>query len=332
MAITGTKPFFYLQAGIESTPGTAVAATRIQPIVSGNFVEHFERVFIEEERQSLIKNFNAVATKQYVEISGMEVSPSFEDLAWWLQFFAKGGVTGVLEDTSAYRYTFSPNATADDLKTATFEFGDTTEDYEASFCVGTDFEISFSRNSPATQTVGFLGQAATATTKTPALSQRSVETINGALAAVYIDAKGGTMGNTLVNNVLDVKISLPTMYSQFWALNGNLYPVDVYRSAPRGAMVEMTMAFTSATEYAAFQANYNTDDERLVRVAVEGTVIPGSTTNKLAQFDLYPVWGEGNFGEQDGLRVVQFSGETKYNTSAAKDWEIQVVNGLSTLA
>jgi len=71
MAITGTRPFFYLQAGIETTPGSAVAATRIQPIVSGNWNEHGERVFIEEERQSLIKNYRAVATKQFVDFSGV---------------------------------------------------------------------------------------------------------------------------------------------------------------------------------------------------------------------------------------------------------------------
>ena len=331
MAITGTKPFFYLQAGIESTPGTAVAATRIQPIVSGNFTEHADREFIMEERQSLIKNYRAVATKQYVEMTGIEVAPTFEDLPWWLQFFAKGGVTGVLEDTAAYRYTFTPTSTSNDLKTATFEFGDNTQDYEVAFCVGTDFEITFARNAPATQSVGFLGQSASTTTKTAALSQRDTESINGALAAVYIDSNSGTIGTTAVTNVLDVKITLPTMTSQFWALNGSLAPVDVYRAEPRGASIEMTMAFTNDTEYAAFKSNFDSDDERFVRVAAEGTVISGSSTNKLVQFDLYPVWAEAQMGEQDGLRVVQFSGETKYNSSAGYDWNIQVVNGLSAL-
>jgi len=331
MAITGTKPFFRFQAGIESVPGTAVAATRIQPIVSGNMVEHAERVFIAEERGSLIKNYRAVATKQYVELTGIEVAPTFEDLAWWLQFFAKGGVTGAVEDTTAYRYTFTPNATADDLKTATLEVGDNTQGYQVEFCVGTRMELTLARNAPSSMTVDFLGKQATAASFTGALSQRDTEDINGALAAVYINADGGTIGSTPVTNVLDVKIGLETMQTQFWALNGSLAPVDVYRSAPRSATVEMTMAFNNTTEYAAFKSNFSGDDARLIRVKVEGSVVGATTTKKTAQFDLYTVWAESPFGEQDGLRVIQLSGETKYYPTASKDWDFQVVNGVAAL-
>ena len=332
MAITGTKPFFRFQAGIESTPGTAVAATRIQPIVSGNMVEHGERTFIDEERNSLIKNFRAVATKQFVELSGIEVAPTFEDLAWWLQFFAKGGVAGVVEDTSAYRYTYIPTATSDDLKTLTSEVGDDTQGYQVPFCVGTRLELTFARNAPASMNVGFLGKQADPVSFTGALSQRVTEDINGALAAVYIDADGGTIGATAVTNVLDVKIGLDTMQTQFWALNGSLAPVDAYRNAPRSASLAMTMAFNDTTEYAAFKANFNGDDARLIRVKVPGSVVGATTTTKLAQFDLYTVWAEAPFGEQDGLRVIQLSGETKYYPTATKDWDFQVVNGLPTLA
>jgi hypothetical protein len=329
MSITGTKPFFKFQAGIEATPGTPVAATRKQPIVSGNMVEHGDRVFIEEERGSLIKNYRAVPVKQFVELTGIEVAPTYEDLAWWLQFFAKGGVTGVLEDVTAYRYTFTPTATADDLKTATIETGDTTQEYDVEFCVGSRMEIVFARNAPSSMTVDFLGKQATPSTFTPALSDRVTEDINGALAAVYIDS--ATMGTTLVTNVLEVTIGLETATTQFWALNGSLAPVDVYRGAPRSATVEMTMAFNSTTEYAAFKANFDGDDPRLIRVKVEGSDIPGSATAKLAQFDLYTVWAEAPFGEQDGLRVVQFSGESIYYPSATADWNFQVVNGVAAL-
>jgi hypothetical protein len=331
MAITGTKPFFKFQAGIEGTPGVAVPATRIQPIVSGNMVEHAERTFIAEERGSLIKNYRAVATKQYVELTGIEVAPTYEDLAWWLQFFAKGGVSGVQEDTTAYRYTFTPTATADNLKTATIETGDNTQGYQVPFCVGTRMELTLARNAAATMTVDFLGQQATAAAFTGALSDRVTEDIQGALTAVYINASGGTIGNTLVNNVLDVKIGLETAQTQFFALNGQLYPVDVYRNAPRSATVEMTMAFNNTTEYAAFKSNFNGDDPRLIRVKTEGSVCGATTTKKTVQFDLYTVWAEAPFGEQDGLRVIQLSGETIYYPAATADWNFQVVNGLATL-
>jgi len=148
---------------------------------------------------------------------------------------------------------------------------------------------------------------------------------------VYIDASGGTIGSTLVTNVLEVKIGIETAQTQFWALNGSLTPVDVYRDAPRGCSVEMTIAFTNTTEYAAFKSNFNGDDPRLIRVKVLGSTITGSSTAKTAQFDLYTVWAESPFGEQDGLRVINLSGETVYYPSATADWNFQIVNDLSSL-
>lgn len=331
MAITGIKPLFQFQGAIESTPGTALPATRLQPIVSGNMVEHAERVFIAEERQSFIANYRAVATKQWAELSGIELAPTFEDLAWWLQFFAKGGVAGVLEDIAAYRYTFTPTVASNDLKTGCFETGDNTQAYQIEHCVGTRMELTIARNAPSSMTVDFIGKQASPVTFTAALSSRVTEDINGALAAVYIDADGGTIGATAVTNVLEVKIGLETMQTQFWALNGSLAPVDVYRNAPRKATIEMTMAFNNTTEYLAFKSNFSGDDARLIRVKVLGSTIPTTTTAKLAQFDLYTVWAEAPFAEQDGLRVLQLSGESKFYDSLAADWKFQVVNGLPAL-
>ena len=239
-------------------------------------------------------------------------------------------MAGVLEDTSAYRYTFTPTVASDDLKTSTFEVGDDTQAYEINFGIGTRFEITLSRNAAATMSVDFLGEKSVTTTYTGALSDRVVEDINGALTTVAIDATGGTIGNTAITNVLEVKIGLETMQTQFWALTGSIDPSDAYRSAPRKMTVDITAAFVDTTEYAAFKANDNSDDHRLVRVSTSGTVIPGgSSTAKLAQFDAYVQWSEAPFSEQDGLKIVQFSGETEFYASASKDWDIQIVNGLS---
>jgi hypothetical protein len=330
MSITGTKPFFKLQAGIESVLGTAVPATRIAPIVSGSLVEHGERVFIQEERQSLIKNYRSVSTKRFVEMSGIELAPTFEDLAWWFQFFLKGGVTGSGAGADK-TYTFLPTADADDLKSATFEPGDLTQAFQVAGCVGTRLELTFARNAPSSGSCDFVGFEATPQAFTGALTQRETEDINGALTAVYIDDFGGTFGSSLTDNVLDIKVGFPTEYQQFWALNGSLAPVDAYRAAARSATVEMTMAFTDPAEYLEFQNNLVDDVERLVRVKIEGTTIPTTAIKKSLTLDLATVWAEAPFAEQDGLRVVQFSGETKFNSPLAGDFKAEIVCGEATL-
>jgi len=331
MAVTGIKPLFKLQAAIEATRGTDLPATRIQPIISGNLVDREERIFLQEERNSFIANYRSIVTKTYSELAGIEVAPTYEDLPWFLQFFAKGGVSGVLEDITAYRYTFTPTVATDDLKTATFETGDDTNAWQVNYGIGTRFELTLARNAPASMSVDFLGQKSTSTTYTGALSDRVTEDINGALTAVYIDADGGTIGNSAVTNVLEVKVGLETAQTQFWALTGSVDPSDAYRNAPRKMTVDAKIVFRNTTEYDAWKANTTTDSKRLVRVSTSGSTVSGSSTAKLAQFDMYVSWTEAPFSEEEGLRVIQFSGETEYYASASKDWDIQVVNGLSAL-
>ncbi len=330
MAITGIRPFFKMQSVIESVRGTDLATTRIDPIISGNLVSHMERHFFSEERNSLIANYRSIVTKTFSEISGLEVNPTYQDLPHWLACFAKGGVSGQVEDTAAYRYTFTPTVATDDLKTLTFEVGDDTDVFQMNYGIGTRMEITLSRNAPATMSMDFLGELASATTFT-SLSDRVTEDVNGALTTLYIDVDGGTIGSTAVTNVLEVKIGLETMQTQFWALTGSVDPSDAYRNAPRRMTVDAKLAFRTQTEYDAYLANSTADNKRLVRCKTEGSTIPSSSTANLFQVDMYVSWTEAPFSEEEGLRIIQFSGETSYYAAASKDWDIQVVNALSSI-
>ena len=331
MSITGQMPLAKVQVGREVVPGTAVAATRKHPIMSGNLNEHAERTFPQEQRESFIANFRAFATKRFVEISGMEVAPTYEDLPWYLNFAVSCNMTGAPHAVVARIYDFEPNPTVNDLGTATLEVGDDTDQFEVNFGILTRLELTIPKNAPTALTMDWLGQRATPAAFTSNLSDRVTEDINGALALAYIDAD--TIGSTAVTNVIDAKVTIETMQTQFWALDGNLHPVDVYRSAARKALVEMNVAFTNQVEYDAYQANITTSatSQRLIRLYVSGSTIAGTSpsTPKSLTIDLYTVWTEAPFGEQDGLRTIGFKGETIYNTGAGHDFMWSVVNDVT---
>lgn len=334
MAITGSLPLSFFQGAIEGTEGTLAAATRKVPMLSGTLTENIERQLPQEVRNSLIANYRTFPTKRWVELSGMEAAPTFEDLPWFLNFFASNQTAGTATAVTAYRYDFKPRGggTVDDLKSASWEVGNTTQNYAVNGCIGTSFELGFSVGAPATLSMDFAGRVATPQAATSALADRVTEDINGALAVAYIDTT--TIGSTAVTNVLDYKIRLETAQTQFWALSGNLHPIDRYRNAARKATVEMTLAFTDTTEYALFQTVSNTGTPRKVRMRVNGSAIAGATGGQTKQLtiDTYMVYQEAPFGEQDGLNVVKFKGESMYDTSAATDWSIQVINALSSVA
>lgn len=334
MAITGSMPLSYFQAAIEDTPGTIQAATRKIPMMGGTLTENIERQFPQEIRNSLIANYRSFPTKRWVELSGMEAAPTFEDLPWFLNFFVSNQVSGAPTALAAWKYDFKPRdgGRVDDLKTATWEVANSTQAYAVNFAAGTRFEMGFGIGAPATMSVDFIGQKATPQAATSALADRVTEDINGALATAYIDTT--TIGSTAVTNVLDAKVSIETANTQFWALSGNLHPIDRYRNAARKATVECTLAFTDTTEYAIFQTVSSNNTPRKIRLRVNGSAISGASGGQTKQLtiDLYTVWQEAPFGEQDGLNVVKFKGETMYDTSAATDFSIQVINALSSVA
>lgn len=335
MAITGQMPLAKMQVGREVIAGTSVAATRKQPIISGNLTEHVERTFPQEQRESFVANHRSFATKRYVEITGMEVAPTYEDLPWYCNFAISCNMSGAPTAVTARRYDFSTNATVNDLGTATLQVGDDTDTFIVNMGIVTRMELTIAKNSPSTLTLDWLGQKATSGSFTSNLSDRVVEDINGVTAVAYIDAQGGTIGTTQVTNVIDAKVSIETKQTQFWGFNGDLTPVDVYRNAARAAAVEMKLAFLDTTEYDAYQTSFDPDTavHRKIRLYVTGSDIAGSspTTPKSLTVDLYTVWEEAPFGEEDGLRVVSFKGQTLNVPAAGHDFKISVVNGISSM-
>lgn len=333
MALTGSMPLAKAQVAREVVPGTSLAATRKMPIMSGNLNEQGEINFPQEQRESFIANYRGFATKRMVEISGMEVAPTFEDLPWYLNFAVSSNMTGTPHAVVAYRYDFVPKVAVNDLATATWELGDDTTEFDVNFSVLTRLELNIAKNAPSTMTMDWIGQKATKSSFTSNLSDRVTEDINGALALAYIDTT--TIGSTAVVNVIDAKVTIETMQTQFFALDGNLFPVDTYRNAPRMASVEMTIAFTNTTEYDLWQSGLSASGvtPRKIRLYVSGSTIAGTTpsTPKSLTIDLYTVWEEAPFGEDDGLRTVQFKGQTVYNTTAGHDFSWSIVNTVADL-
>lgn len=314
------------QAGIEATRGTAVPATRIQPL-NGYFRELVERAKVHEQRNSFIDIYRSLQVKRMVELRGLTTSPTFEDLPWFLQSFVKGGVAGVLSASTVYTYTFTPTPTADDLKTITWECGDDTQAFAVNYGVGERLELNFQADRLAVMTCDYLGQKATKQAFTAALSDRVTEDINGAQMTATIDTS--TIGTTAALNVLDAKFVLQNNWSQLWRLDGNIFPGDAYRK-PRSATLDLTVQFNNTTEYDAF---VTTPVQRKVRLTCLGTVIPGSTGSiaKSLAIDFYTFWDVAPISDQNGIHVVKLTGTSTYDATATQDFQVVVKNGLATL-
>lgn len=328
MAITGTIPLSGAKGKIEAVRGTAGTVTRVLPMLGGDLNEHRETFRPVENRFSLIKNWRKpIVQKVWAEISGFEVAPTFDTLSWYLAHAAKGGGTAstVAGNTAMQRWTFTPTGGSDDLSTSTLIVGDDTGNWQVPFASINRFEFGWTLGGAATMSMDWLGQRADAAGQGTAALVYDVEDINGALAKAYIDST--TLGSTLVTTMQDFKFTLDNGIKPFFAPDGNLYPSDFYRGESRMASVEATLAFSSTTEYLAFQAL----TDRKIRTSIAGGGINGGTSLYGAVFNWFGNWDEAPFGSNDGLRTIKLKGESKVSTAdGTVDWSITVDNGQAT--
>lgn len=338
MAVTGTIPLSKMQADLESTQGTAIAATRILPILSGELNQHMENVKATEQRASLIRHHRKpIQVKRFVEISGMEVAPTFEDIVWYFQLALKGhatpgtAVSPTTVNVAVKRFAFTPAAATGVTQSATLEVGNDTQAYKVTLATINRLEFGWTLGGPATLSMDWLGARAVAGTYTGALSAVTGEDINGALAKAYIDTTIGGIGGTIVTTMQSFKMSIDNHLVQKWAPNGDIYPTEFYHGEARTMHIEAEVAFTSATEYAAFLAN----DQRFIRTKIEGSAIATAApaTNKSITIDWYGTWDEAPWGDSDGLVTTRMTGDSYYNATAVNpgDWDVTVDTDLASI-
>jgi hypothetical protein len=328
--MAGTIALERFQAGLESVRGTGVAATRRVYAQRGQgwFTPAVDKTFLDESMSSFIKNFRHVVTRTGVTL-GLPGYLTASDFAWWMQFAAKGGVTGVNSASTVYTYTFTPTAGSDDVKTATFEAQSDTQGYQFPYSLLDTFDVTWSNGAPVTFDAGLIAQQYIPQAVTGSISDRTgLNGLAGTNAKVFIDAAGGTIGTTPYAGVLSGKWSLANNWYTFSEGKGNLYFDGAVR-AVRSTTLELDIFFQDTIELAALAS----DVERLIRVQFTGPVIAGSTGNihEAVNLDFYGYHLTAGFAPDNAIRTVKMNAESQYDTNSSTDWAVSAITSNSTL-
>lgn len=331
MATTGTIALEKLQAGLEVTRGTPVAATKKIYAERGNawFEHQVTREFLAENMGSYIEFYRHVDTA----VSGKLTLPAYltgADAAWYGQLaWGSTAPTGPTNST-VYTWTWSPatlSVASDTLKTATFEAYSDTQAYQLPFSLLDKFEITWQAGQAVRIASDFLCQQVLAQGITGGLTDRTgLNAIAGTTAKVWIDNGGGTIGTTQYNNVVSGKITWQNNWQPITHLLGQLYYDDAIR-LPRSVDLELDLHFKDTAEFSQLLGN----GERLIRVQFSGPAITGSspTTNETVICDFYGFYSGAAFSAGRAARMVKMSGKSQFDTSAGFDWRVQVQNGLN---
>jgi hypothetical protein len=325
--MAGIKVLRKWQAGLESTPGTGVAATRRFGAL-GSIEKKQPGFYPNLDVESLDRRRDRFAL--LVEAGGKISFPwTYEDGPWWMQLLAKGGVAGVqIGGTAAYRYTHTPTTNADDRKTATFEWGDDFQAWKAVFGKANKLSIKGTPGGPLEGNVEIFAKDRATTTFTGALNDRQVETVLGRTATLYIDEPGGTIKTTIVAGRLlgyehELAIADDRLYTMDNADGGLLSDIP---PGERTGMTKFLFRFNNRAEYDKWAAN----TQRLIAVKFNGTDAGGGNLREYVHYA--PGWYEDTkIAEQGNSITIEMSLNQAYSTVLGYATKYEHVNALVTL-
>lgn len=316
----------YWQAGLESTAGTPVAATRkiyeIGPIPS----EQRMLEYVRQSRQSFIENFDAVETAVKVEWE-MEGVVNYSDLAWWAELMWKGGVSPT--GAGPYTRTYNGAGASDNLKSATFEVNDGVGSFRLPYTVCTAWELSGEGGGDKAGIVGLktelLAQKLTAGhTMTASLADRDLRGtyIPFVQTQFFINSTAGTIGTTENGTLMKFTISGDNKVSPLY-YGGDSGYFGATRREKRYVEVALEILFDS-TSYAEFSTNFQTNAGRYCQIKCT------SGTSSLT-FNFYTKFEAFEYPEDGPTRRVALLGRSIYDATLAYDWQAVLVNSVATI-
>lgn len=331
--MAGIVPLRKIQIGAETTAGTAVAADIIWR-GKGTLEDVSPIVNVDEHVGYLSGTDRTYNPHVEGRLSMESVEASFEQLPHILE-------AGVRTDTPAqdgtgsgyiYEYAF-PTTSANTIKTYTIEGGDNQQEEEMSYCFVEKFTLSGKSKEAVMMTADWVGRQITPSSFTGALALATAEPILFQKTKLYIDAVGGTLGDTLVSStLLGFDLSVSTGWHTKYTADGQLYFTFHEAGTPQ---IELSMTWEHNSTAVTEKANWRAQTARQLRLRIEGTALgtPGTTyTYKTLDLDFAGKWKSfSKIGDQDGNDIVTGVFVPKYNSTAALFGLIRVVNELTAL-
>lgn len=323
------RAFKTARAVLEGTRGTAGTPVRILQFTEGNHEQVVETIRPESLRSSYFGYYSAIPSTQRNEFR-FSGDLDYSMAGWLGQVYIKGGATAV--GTSPYYYTYTPSGTADDLKTATVEFGygdnigSGTPAWKVAYVAGEELTLGFSKTDGRVTYDARLIAPSTATqitswTGSPTLP--SVQLVQAIQTQAYFDT--ATIGSTSDSYFLECEWTLTNGFVNLQTLNNSAAAVATFRPMPRKWTARLRRYYVNDT----LRDLYESKAECKVRIKTVGPSLGTATYG--VTLDLYGVLTAVSWAEVDGLGVEEYTLEPIYDTSATTDFSLIVAGADATI-
>lgn len=310
--------------GVESTPGTAVAATKR---LTGLMVRPRPRVDIKKYRASGYK-FAAINSlnKEWVEwdLSGVI---TYTEIVYLLAGLIN---TATPTGSVAKTWVFSPDSDgADTPKTYTVEWGDATRALEAAYGLVSALTMTFTRDGAELSGTMLSHALVDAIVLTGGVTPVALQPVMAPQVAVYLaDTAANLDSAQALTRVVSAEWALSDRYSPAWFLNQSVnWPVHIEREPSLALKLKMEKDAAGM----GLLTNMRAGTTKFMRIEAVGPVIDGPDTYLLEIDTACKVTGDPTFSDEEGVECVEWNMEGFHDATWGKATEITVVNALGSL-
>lgn len=318
------------QIGVETTPGTTVAASKLLQSMGFTWSPQVGNdLFVPAGTK-----YATVASKgkDWTQL-GVVGKPVYDEIIYPLSSLLGAGVVTTPDSVgapSARQWVFSPSASAADAaKTFTLESGNATRARRAGYGIFTDLNLDIGRESVDLGGSVMAQAVTTGITMTANPTALPLVPIVGSDFSLYSDATSAGLGTTKLLRGFRGKWSVGNKV-------GGVWPID-QAQASYAAHVEKvpdpTFEFTpmANADGEAILADLRAGTTRFIRIEALGPVIGAAIKYRLAIDIAVKVREVGEYSDEDGVWVLPFTFQMVNDATWGRPMQVTVVNTQAAL-
>jgi hypothetical protein len=319
--------FQQVQAGLESTPGTAVAANRL---LTSMDIQPDAQINVDFFRPQGNKYPTVAAAGKDFTAARVVGKPTYTEMAYLLSgLFGAATITGPNGD-GAYTHTYNPaSSAADAFTTLTVQRGSAVQAEQFTYGLFTDMGLIFDRDT-ANLTGAMLGQAQTtgitltATPTTIALVPMLPKQFD-----VWADATSGGLGTTKLGRLLQGNLQFSGKYLPLWVVDSSQASfVQVVETTPNARIRLLVEADAAGM---AFLALVRAGTTRFVRLRGTGPLIAGASSYTWT-LDMAVKFGNPDaYEDSNGVYAIGLNGTVVFDSGWTHALTSTLITTLATL-
>jgi hypothetical protein len=320
-----------LQFGVETTPGTAVPASKLLNSVA---LDPGIKVAMQDFRPTGQKYSSIVVPgKEWMEAKLSGVA-SYSELQYILTSIGTFAAPVQQGATTAWKWTLIPaGRAADTIKTFTVQHGDpNTRAEQWTFGVFSELDINFSRDGV---TLGgmMLGQKITdGATMTASPTAIEIQPILPTDVSVYLDPTSGALGTTKLSRVVHANVKISSRFNPVWTLDSaNGSYVAVVETVPS---VECELLVEADANGMALLTQLRGGSPQYLRINATSANLAGTAFPYVFLFDMAAkVSAVSDYSDEQGLYAITFTEKAFYDSAwgTGQAWQATLTNKQTAL-